>query len=174
LEVQWHPPTERVLDILGHRLLHAVRTRGVKRLFVDGVDGFFASTPHASRITHFLSALTTELRTPGVTTLYTVELHDLFGANAWLPMQGISCLVENILLTRFVEHEHRLHRTLTVIKTRDNGYDHTVRELLISSSGVALGGSLPGHAPSDPVLQHGGPRTTGGRLKRFIRTRGRG
>jgi circadian clock protein KaiC len=132
LELLWHPPTERVLDALGHRLLAAVRERGVKRLFVDGIDGFVKAAPDTDRITHFMSALTNELRVLGVTSLYTSELHDLIGPGVTLPVQGLSTLLENGLLLRFVERERRLVRTLSVIKLRDSGYDDTIRELRIA------------------------------------------
>ena len=171
VDVQWHPPTERVLDVLGHRLVHAVRTRNVKRLFVDGVDGFLSSARHRDRLTHFLSALTNELRIRGVTTLYTVELHDLFSTNVSLPMEGVSALVENIMLTRFTEHDQKLHRMLTIVKTRDNGYDHTLRELVVSSTGVEVGGPLSSQAHQE---RGQGAGKLGRRVKRLFRPRGRG
>jgi circadian clock protein KaiC len=144
LEIQWYPPTERVLDALGHQLLAAVRARGAKRVFVDGVDGFLKAATYPERISHFLSALTNELRVRGVTALYTSELQHLFSNEVQLPLQGISSLVENILLIRFVELGGRLVRVFSIVKTRDSDYDGTLRELLLSSQGIDLGRAIEG------------------------------
>ncbi len=138
LDMLWQPPTERILDALGNKLLAAVRERGVKRLFVDGVDGFMQSAAHPERISHFLAALTNELRVLGVTTLYTSEMQEMFSQEVRLPMSGISSLVENIFFLRFVELHAQLHRMVSVIKVRDSDYDSTLREYRITSRGIQL------------------------------------
>ena len=137
-DMLWHPPTERILDGLGDKLLTAVRERGVKRLFVDGVDGFLKAAAHPDRISHFLAALTNELRVQGVTTLYTSELQQMFSQDVRLPISGISSLVENIFFIRFVELRSQLHRMLSVIKVRDSDYDTTFREFRITPRGIEL------------------------------------
>ncbi|MFL5351056.1 RAD55 family ATPase [Archangium sp.] len=137
-DMLWHSPTERILDGLGNELVSVVRERGVKRLFIDGVDGFMKSAAHPDRISHFLAALTNELRVLGVTTIYTSELQDMFCAEVRLPMSGISSLVENIFFLRFVELRTKVHRALSVVKVRDSDYDSTLREYRITKKGVEL------------------------------------
>lgn len=132
LELLWHPTTERILDVLGHRLLSAVRARGVKRLFMDGIDGLIKAAADPDRIPHFLAALTNELRVLGVTTIFTIELQELFAERITLPIRGFSALIENALLLRLTESEGQLLRTLTVIKLRDSDYDGTIRTLRIA------------------------------------------
>ncbi|HEX6242549.1 MAG TPA: ATPase domain-containing protein [Polyangiales bacterium] len=172
LALHWFPSTERVLDALGHRLLESVRARNVKRLFVDGVDGFMTAATYPERISTFLSALTNELRVRGVTTLYTSELDHLFSTEVKLPLEGVSSLVENILLTRFIEQQGHLKRVFSVIKTRDSGYDHTLRELRISDRGIELGERVEGDfgAQHNVSAAHGGTLRSLGRL---LRKRGR-
>lgn len=172
LALHWLPSTERILDALGHRVLEAVRARNVKRLFVDGVEGFIKAAAHPDRISTFLSALTNELRTRGVTTVYTSELDHLFSAELKLPIEGVSSLVENILLTRFVEQQGRLVRIFSIIKTRDSGYDHALREVRVGDQGVTLGERFEG----DFGVQHNAPAVDGGALRalrRMLRKRGR-
>jgi circadian clock protein KaiC len=142
LELMWQPPTERLLDMLGHKLLAKVRARGVTRLFVDGVDGFIRAASDMDRISHFLSALTNELRLLGVTSLYSLELTTLFGDSVDMPFQGISSLVENIFLLRMHEGQKDIARSLSVVKVRDSAYDHTIRRLEIKSTGAELGAPL--------------------------------
>lgn len=138
LDIRWQSPTERILDGLGNELLAAVRERGVKRLFIDGVEGFQKAAAHPERISHFLAALTNELRVLGVTTLYTSELQEMFVQDVRLPISGISSLVENIFFLRFVELHAKVHRMLSVVKVRDSDYDSSLREFHITSQGVEL------------------------------------
>ncbi|AKI98523.1 circadian clock protein KaiC [Archangium gephyra] len=138
VDILWHSPTERILDGLGNKLLNTVRERGVKRLFVDGVDGFLQSASDPNRISHFLAALTNELRVLGVTTLYTSELQEMFSREVKLPISGVSSLVENIFFLRFVELHAQLHRMLSVVKVRDSDYDSSLREYRITSQGIVL------------------------------------
>jgi circadian clock protein KaiC len=170
LELIWYPPTERILDALAHRLLARVRERNVKRLVVDGLDGLIQAAADKGRISGFMSALTNELRIHGVTTLYTSEVNDLFASQVQLPLQGISSLVENIVLTRFVEHQRQLRRVLAIIKTRDSSYDHTVREFSISSRGAELGEALgTGHDDASQEEEQVFPVAL---LKRLLTPRG--
>jgi circadian clock protein KaiC len=170
LEMIWHPPTEQSLDGLGHRLLAAVRARGVKRLFIDGVDGFLRAAVHPDRISHFFSALTHELRILGVTGMYTVELQSLFGLEVELPLQGISCLTENVFLLRYVERDARIRRVFAIVKARDSNYDSTVRELKITSTGATLGAPLPsgGHGAIDATSSSRTKNAAGARLLRVL------
>jgi circadian clock protein KaiC len=138
LEIIWRPPTERILDALGNELIDTVRKRGVKRLFVDGVDGFVRAAIYPERVPHFLSAMTNEFRVQGVTTLYTSELHTLYTPHVELPIRGVSALVENILLLRFVEFQSQVHRMLSIVKVRDSAYDQTLRAMVITSRGIEL------------------------------------
>lgn len=138
LDLIWRPPTERILDALGNQLLANVRERGVKRLFVDGADGFLQSAAHPERISHFLAALTNELRAGGVTAMFTNEVPVIVSSELELPLHGLSALAENIVLLRFVELKAHLHRMISFVKVRDSAYDSSLRELLITSKGLEL------------------------------------
>jgi circadian clock protein KaiC len=138
LDILWFPPTERILDALGNRLLETVRERGVRRLFVDGLDGFHKAAAHPDRISHFLTGLNNELRVRDVTSLYTAEIPELFSTNVKLPISGISHIVENMVFLRFVEMRARLYRMLSVLKVRDSAYDGALREYHITDRGVEL------------------------------------
>jgi circadian clock protein KaiC len=140
LQIVWQPPTERELDALGNRLVRAVRARGVKRLFVDGIDGFVKSAADPDRSSHFFAALTNELRIHGVTTLYTHELDTLLSSEVALPLESISSLAENVLLIRYMAEETRFARLFNVIKLRDSGFDGSFRELQIGPAGAELVG----------------------------------
>ena len=138
LEVIWNPLTENLLDKLGHRLLDAIRSRGVKRLLIDGLGGFERAAVHSSRLVEFFAALTNEIRTLGVTTLATWESRDLFGPTVTAPGSEISSLLDNLVMLRHVELESRYKRTVSVLKVRDREYEPAIHELGYGSNGLKV------------------------------------
>lgn len=144
LELVWQSQGENQLDALGYRLFEAVRRRGVKRLFVDGLGGIIQSAAHPERITRFFAVLANELRAQGVTTVYTLEMEGIFGGGLTMPVQGISSLLENLIMLRRVERRSRIYRTASIIKLRDSDCDLNVRELVIGDNGVSIGEPLEG------------------------------
>ncbi|WP_414471366.1 ATPase domain-containing protein [Microvirga sp. M2] len=144
LEVIWQPLTENLLDELGHRLLDAVRRRGVKRLFIDGLGGFQRAAVPPERLVEYLAALTNELRALGVTTLATWEMRDLFGSQITNPSPEFSGIIDNLFLLRQTELQSELRRVLAVIKVRDSAFDPRLYEVTITERGLAIGQRLQG------------------------------
>jgi circadian clock protein KaiC len=144
IEMLWYPVGEHILDELAHRLLDAVRRRGVKRLVIDGISGFQQSALEQERMVRFWSTLSAELRALGVTTLHTMELPELIGADLRLPITGISPLAETLVLLRYVELRSRLSRLVSVFKVRDGAFDPTIREFSITDAGIVIGERFEG------------------------------
>ena len=141
LEIIWQAQGENILDELGHQILSAVRRRGVKRLFVDGLGGFIESTIGPDRIGRYFSVLSNELRALGATALYTLESPEIMGSEFRLPVSGVSAMVENVVFMRFAEEGDRLQRTLSVLKVRDSDFNPMTHDLIISDRGVSVDGS---------------------------------
>ena len=142
VEVIWQPTTEGLLDETCDRLVEAVRRRGVRRLFIDGLQGFDRLAPESGRLGHILSAFSSEFRGRGVSTLYTSE-SDLIGPVLGLPLsglslQGISCIAEIILVTRYVELRSQLHRMISVLKVRDSEINSAFHEFTITKNGILI------------------------------------
>lgn len=142
VEVLWQPTTEGILDEACHRLLEAVKTRGVRRLFIDGLEGFERLTTDRERLGHIFAAFSNELNALGVTTLYTSEA-DLIGSVSGLPLsqlplQGVSCVAEIILVMRYVELRAHLYRVLTVLKVRDSIIDPAFHRFTITGKGITI------------------------------------
>lgn len=138
LQVIWNPMTENLLDKLGHRLLDAVRARGVKRLLIDGLGGFERAAVYRPRLVEFFAALTNELRALGVTTLATWELRDLFGPTVSAPGSEISSLLDNLVMLRHVEISSRYKRTISVLKVRDQAFEPVVHEVEFGARGLTV------------------------------------
>ncbi|MBV1800531.1 ATPase domain-containing protein [Siccirubricoccus sp. G192] len=139
LEILWHPVGEHILDELAHRLLEAVRRRGVKRLLIDGLSGFQQAALEPERLVRFWSALSNELRALGVTTLHTLEMPELIGADLRVPVSGISSLAEVMVMLRYVELQSRLYRLISLFKVREGAFDPTIREFEITAAGITVG-----------------------------------
>jgi circadian clock protein KaiC len=138
VELRWQAPTEDIMDALAHRLLDAVRRRGVRRLVVDGLGGFIETAVQPHRITRFFAALSNELRALGATTIYTLETRDVVGSTMQMPVSGVSSLVENLIFLRYVEYRAEVHRVLSVLKVRTSSFDPRLREFEIDERGIRL------------------------------------
>ena len=139
VEVQWQPPMADLLDAYGERLLQAVRRRGVRRLFIDGLGALQdAAGSEPGRMGKFLTALTNEMRVLGVTTLYTLEVPDIMGPAVRTPVGDLASLAENLVLLRFVEVGPRLHRLVSVLKVRDSRFDPSLHEYATSGHGLVI------------------------------------
>ena len=103
-----------------------------------------SATPHLDRVPQFFAALGRELQGRGVTTVYAAELHEIFSPDIAAPLHGLSPLVENMLLMRFVELRAQLRRTLSVIKLRDSEFDPAICEFRLTSHGLDVVDSLEG------------------------------
>jgi circadian clock protein KaiC len=138
LEIIWTPMTENLLDKLGHRLIEAVKTRGVKRLFVDGLGGFERAAIHPPRLVEFFASLSNELRALDVTTIATWELRDLFAPTVSAPGSEVSSLLDNLVMLRQVEVNSRYKKTLSVLKMRDSAFEPVIHEVSIGNNGLRI------------------------------------
>jgi len=138
VEILWQPPTDDMLDAYGERLLEAVHRRKVRRLFIDGLNGFKKAATDPARMDHFFTALANELRVLGVTTLYTLEVPDILGPAIRVPIDDISSIAENMILLRFIELRSRLHRLISILKVRNSDFDASLHEFTISARGIEI------------------------------------
>jgi circadian clock protein KaiC len=139
LSVLWQPARRHGLDSLSQRLLDDVARRNVRRVVIDGFDGLRqAASPNVHRVMPYFSAVLNELRARDVTVLFTEETSKALGPEIELRVEGISALVENIILLDYVDVGTQLRRLMSVIKQRGSGYEDSIRELMIDDSGMNL------------------------------------
>jgi len=156
LDLLWQPLFAQILDALAGRLLDAVARRGVRRLCIDGLDGFRQAAPTPGRFNHFLAALTNELRVRGVTTVMSRETPEFLGRAATLPIDTGAALFENVIFLHGVESQAQAQRLLTIMKMREGGYDGTTREFAITAGGIVV--AAP--AARAAAIRGGGAQTT--------------
>jgi circadian clock protein KaiC len=153
VEVIWQPTTEGLLDEICDRLIEAVRRRGIRRLFIDWLDGFDRLAPESERLKHIFSAFSSEFRGLGISTLFTAE-SDLIGPLLGLPLsglalQGVSCIAEIILVTRYVELRSQVRRMISVLKVRDADINSALHEFTMGQDGIVI---APDSASAEDIL----------------------
>lgn len=156
LEVIWNAPTEHLLDELAYNLVDAVRRRGVKRLFLDGVDALRQSALHPERISRFLAALNNVLRDEGVTAVFTLETPELIGGETRIQFSTVSAIAQNIVLLRYAELSSEIQRTISIVKARTSHFDASVRKFTIAEEGIRIKG--PFECTDDLLTGHAHPR----------------
>ena len=142
ISLLWRPQTEAILDEVATELLSAIRQRGVRRLVIDGIEGFSKLTDEKARVGSFLSALCNELRALGVTTMATAET-DHAGITPGQPLAGVnqtglSAVAENIIALHLAALRSETHRLMTVLKSRDRRTDMRMRRFDIVEGGIVL------------------------------------
>ena len=138
LEIMWQLPLETLIDDLASRMLDNIRTRGVGRLLIDGVEGLSNLIMHPERSRSFLIALTNELRLHRVTVYVTEQLH-YFKRASPAAEPSSSALYENVMLLEYFASGDVNHRQIAVMKLRQNGYDGSNRVMNITNQGITIG-----------------------------------
>lgn len=136
-QMLWTEPAEAILDRVVHTIIDTVRTRGVRRLAIDGFAGLRTSDA-PERIAPAFSVLLTELSRLGVTTFVTDETRELAPRSIAAPTQHVSALFHNIVHLRQVEQKARLLHLVSVVKTRDSRHDPRLWELTIDDRGLRV------------------------------------
>jgi circadian clock protein KaiC len=151
VDIIWRPATEALIDEIGLELLEKVKTRGITRLFLDGIDAFRKLTDETDRIGAFLAALCNELRALGVTTLASAEtnLGGPLSFDGHTPT-GLSPIAENIVLLRHAVLHAETYRLLTVLKARDRRINMRVHRFDFTEGGVQID---PDHKNAEALLR---------------------
>jgi circadian clock protein KaiC len=142
ITLMWRPQTEAILDEVAHEMLRIIRERGVRRLVIDGLEGFSKLTDEKERMVAFLPALCNELRAHGVVTLATAEI-DYAGMHPSQPLAGVnqsgmSAIAENIVALRIAALRSESHRLMTIMKSRDRRTDMRMRRFEIDQGGIRI------------------------------------
>jgi circadian clock protein KaiC len=139
LELMWQSSRATAADASAERLLSAVRERGVRRLFVDGLDGFQDSLVHAGRTRLFFGALCDELRSMGVAVVVSQQTASLDAIE--FPEHGLTSMFDNVISLRHVEMGTRLRKIVSVVKMREGEGDFSLQEFTIDRRGLVVSGT---------------------------------
>jgi circadian clock protein KaiC len=142
VEFVWQPAAEGLIDELAARVLTNVKRRGREVVFIDRLDGFHQASAEPGG--YVFTALVTEFRALGVTSIYSAESAELLDVVPRPPRLepqftfGLSTIAENILLLRVLERRSKLHRLISIAKVRDASFDPEIREYSIKDRGIVV------------------------------------
>jgi circadian clock protein KaiC len=74
--------------------------------------------------------------------VYAAELHDIFSSRIASPSEGLSPLLESLIVMRFSEMHARVRRVISVLKLRDSDFDSTLSEFEITHRGLRMKATL--------------------------------
>ena len=120
----------------------AVEQTSARVVVIDSLNGFLQSMPEERFLTVQLHELLTFLRQRGVLTLLLMAQHGFLGRME-VPAD-VSYLADTVMLTRYFEASGRVRKALSVVKKRSGMHEDTIRELVVTSSGLVVGAPLSG------------------------------
>ena len=119
---------------------HAVETRGVTVLGIDSLNAYLQAMPGGKFLLLQMHELLLYLNQRGVATLLVMSQHGLFGTGR--SDVDLSYLSDAIVLFRFFEARGSLLKAVSVVKSRTNSHELTIREFRLGASGVEIGAAL--------------------------------
>lgn len=137
VHLEWSDTGEPMLDRTLHHICQLARTKGAKRVVVDGLAGL-RMADYPERLSSAFTVFANHLAVDGITLVITDETRELFIRDVSDPTQHVSTLFQNILLLRTVELDAELRRLVSVLKTRDADHDRRLWEFSIGNEGIAL------------------------------------
>ena len=149
--LRW-PPVELNPDIFAEQLLEVLDRTQAQRLVVDSIDELYRAVSDYApqRVHNFMAALVEALRARGVTSVFIKEIRQDGAADLAFSDEPISVLAENVVQLRQIDYRGRLHRTITVLKTRFSAHDSaTLREFVVM---VPQGIQVLAPADSEPAI----------------------
>jgi circadian clock protein KaiC len=123
-----------------HRVRRAVDEKKIKTVVIDSLNGYQASMPEEQYLTLHLHEVLQYLNRQGASTFLMIAQHGMIGDMK--QTIDVTYLADTVLLLRYFEAFGRVRRAVSVIKKRMGPHENTIRELLISHAGIALGPPL--------------------------------
>jgi circadian clock protein KaiC len=133
-------PAEIAPGELAHSIRHSVEAEDVRVVVLDSLNGYVNAMPQEEFLHLHLHELVTYLNQQSVMTLLVLAQHGLVG-----PMGApvdVSYLADSVVVFRFFEALGEVKKAISVIKKRSGPHESTVRELALTSQGIALGEPL--------------------------------
>ncbi len=162
----WQPPYAYGLDALADFIFTDVAKRHVRRIVIDGLDGFRQAAVHQERTIRFLTALSNELRALDVTTLITEETVKMNGPDIDMRVEGASALVDGILMLEYLTVGSEQRRLLSVIKSRGAPHASRMREMTLTDKGIAV--ALDSSSAEQILRGESGALSTRGRVRSWM------
>jgi circadian clock protein KaiC len=133
-------PAELSPGEFASKVREAVEERGSTFVAVDSLNAYLHAMPGEQHLLLQMHELLSYLNQQGVTTLLVLGQHGVIGDVR--TDIDLSYLSDAILLFRFFEAKGEIRTALSVVKTRVNLHERTIRELKLTHGGLRVGEAL--------------------------------
>jgi circadian clock protein KaiC len=134
-------PVDLYIDEWAYLLLDLIEQTDARRVVIDSLGDLRVASPDTVRFRELLYSLVQRCSRRGVSTLFTMEVPELFGLTH-ISEFGVSHLSDNVVVLQYARVGSEIKRTLTVFKTRASDHAPDVREFRIERNGLVLGEPL--------------------------------
>lgn len=134
-------PAEIAPGAFVHQVRRLVEDTGLAILVIDSLNGFLNAMPGEEFLMLQLHELTSYLNQQGVTTIFTLAQHGVFGDAMQSPID-VSYLADCVVLFRYYEGEGELRQALSVVKKRSGVHERTIRSLSFAAGHLGVGSVL--------------------------------
>ena len=140
LTIQQIDPAELSPGAFSTMARQAVEERGSAFVIIDSLNAYIHAMPGEEFLILQMHELLSYLNQQGVTTLLVLGQHGVVGDVR--TDIDLSYLSDAILLFRFFEAKGEVRTALSVVKSRVNAHERTIRELKLSEHGLQVGEAL--------------------------------
>ena len=133
-------PAEVSAGEFAHMVRHAVEDDGAGTVVIDSLNAYLQAMPGSKYLMLQMHELLTYLNYRNVVTILILGQHGLLGEMR--TEVDMSYLADAILLFRFFEARGRLLKAVSMVKSRTNEHEQTIREFRMRASGLEVGQEL--------------------------------
>jgi len=133
-------PAEVSPGEFAHMVRHAVEEEGASLVVIDSLNAYLQAMPGGKHLMLQMHELLTYLNHRNMVTILILGQHGIVGETR--SDVDMSYLSDGILLFRFFEARGRLLKAISVVKSRTNLHEQTIREFRLTSRGVEVGDAL--------------------------------
>jgi len=141
LHAQQVDPAELSPGAFAHEVRRAVEA-GAKIIIIDSLNGYLNAMPEERFLTTHLHEMFAYLNQKGVLTMMVVAQHGMIVGGGIAGDVDVSYLADTVLLFRYFEARGEIKQAVSVFKKRTGEHERTLREMKISSKGLAVGAPL--------------------------------
>lgn len=133
-------PAEVSAGEFAHMVRHAVEDDDARTVVIDSLNAYLQAMPGSKYLMLQMHELLTYLNHRNVVTILILGQHGLLGDMR--TEVDMSYLSDAILLFRFFEARGRLLKAVSMVKSRTNEHESTIREFRMRSGGLEVGQEL--------------------------------
>ena len=133
-------PAEVSAGEFAHMVRHAVEEQGAAMVVIDSLNAYLQAMPGSKYLMLQMHELLSYLNHRGVTTILILGQHGVLGELR--TEVDMSYLADAILLFRFFEARGKLLKAVSMVKSRTNRHEQTIREFRMGPGGLEVGQEL--------------------------------